>query len=393
MTRKEFIKACSILGISIPFQTVIASCSNEDDENTPTGFSDSVIIIGAGPAGMSTAYLFAQQGIDFKILEAAPTYGGRIKHNTAFTDFPIPLGAEWIHVDTSILSDAVNDPSVNITTQTKGYQGSDTVGYYDGNYATFSLASTFGDHEDKKFINSSWLDFFETYIVPSIQSNFIFNTQVININYESDKVVVTDSNGQTYEAAKGIITVPLKILQSNAITFAPALPESKENTISKATVWGGIKVFIEFSEKFYPTYLGFPDSETSEGQRIYYDASYGQNSNKYILGLFAVGKQAEQYQNLTGTAQKEYILNELDAIFDGKATASYVQHIVQNWNEEPFIQAAYLADSASSSISRNLSTSVDNKLYFAGEAYTQEDDWGGAHNAIRSARDVVEEIL
>jgi len=393
MTRKEFIKICGILGISFPFISAISSCSKDDDGNAASDFNGSVLIIGAGAAGMSSAYLLAQQGIDFQVLEASSNYGGRIKHNTSFADFPIPLGAEWLHVGTSELTNIVNDSSINITTQTQGYQGSDTVGYYDGSYSVSTIANEFGNFQDKKFVNSSWLDFFETYIVPSIQSKFQFNKQITIINYAGDKVVVTDSNGQSYEADKVIITAPLKILQNNVIDFTPSLPTSKLQAIQNAPVWGGIKVFIEFTQNFYPTYLAFPDSETQTGQRLYYDASYAQNTSKHILGLFAVGTQAEQYQNLSGTAQRDFILNELDNIFNGVATQNYVNHIVQNWNDESHIEAAYLADVASSSISTVLSSSVENKLYFAGDAYTQEDDWGGVHNAAQSARDVVSEIV
>jgi monoamine oxidase len=343
---------------------------------------------------MASAYLLAQQGIDFQILEAAPTYGGRIKHNTTFADFSIPLGAEWLHVDRSELTAIVNNDAVNITTVTQGYQGSDTIGHYeDGDYSTDTISSWGSSFIDQKFIGSSWLDFFETYIVPSIQSKFIFNTEVTAINYQDTKVTLTANGGETFEADKVIVAVPLKVLQNNRINFTPSLSSSKQQAIQNAPIWGGIKVFIEFTTKFYPVFLEFADSETANGQRIYYDAAYGQNSTKHILGLFAVGQQAEQYQNLSGNAQRDYILNELDAVFKGAATQNYVNHIVQNWNNDPFIGAAYLADNASSSISSILSTSINNKVYFAGDAYTQEDDWSAVHNAVRSARDAAAELL
>ena len=66
---------------------------------------------------------------------------------------------------------------------------------------------------------------------------------------------------------------------------------------------------------------------------------------------------------------------------------------MHNWSAEPFIESAYLADTASTSISRNLAHSLDSKVFFAGDAYTAEDDWGGVHNALSSARRVVNELL
>ena len=392
MNRKDFIKVCGLLGLSIPLQGMLISCNSDDDDGAVTGeFSGKVIIIGAGAAGMSAGYLLAQQGVEFQILEASSTHGGRTKRTTTFVDFPIPLGAEWLHSSPAEFTSIVNDSNTQVTTQTVPYNSQDVVGFYDnGVYST----EPHGDPGvDRKFVNSTWFDFFDTYIAPSVLSNTQFNTVINDINYTGDKVIVTDTNAQTYEADKIIFTAPLKILQEGSINFTPALSSTKQNAIQSAPVWGGFKAFIEFSSKFYPVYLAFADSETSAGQRIYYDASYGQNSNRHVLGLFSVGQQAEQYQNLSGDALRDYILNELDQVFNGAASANYIQHIVQNWNEEPHIKAAYLADNASSSISTILSTSINNKVYFAGDAYTQFDDWSSVHIAARSARDAVREIL
>ena len=60
MNRKDFLKLCGILGISAPFQSVLLGCDNSDAMGSD--FSGSVIIIGAGAAGMAAGYLLAQQG-------------------------------------------------------------------------------------------------------------------------------------------------------------------------------------------------------------------------------------------------------------------------------------------------------------------------------------------
>ena len=194
-------------------------------------------------------------------------------------------------------------------------------------------------------------------------------------------------------ADKLIFTAPLQVLKDARITFEPPLPVKKQNAIDSAKVWKGIKVFIEFSNKFYPTFLGFPDSETREGQRVYYDASYAQNTNKNILGLFAVGTQAEPYLARTGKDLKNYILDELDLIYDGVPSSSYIKHIEQNWEQEPFINSAYLSNVSATKISTVLAEPIENKIFFAGEAYTKENDWGAVHNAAISARNAVNELF
>lgn len=371
---------------------MVTSCNKEVGE--PSDFEGSVLIIGAGAAGMASGYLLAQKGIDFQILEASNTYGGRMKRTKSFVDFPISLGAEWLHIAESELANIVNDASIQVSTQFQAYQSQAPIGCYkNGSLSYSTLEEEFGsDFIDKKFINSTWLDFFEEYIVPSIASKMSFNTQITSIDYQEDTIYLTDNNGQIHSSDKVIVTVPLKILQEEDIAFTPQLPSSHTNAIQDAPIWGGIKVFLEFSEKFYPPYLTFADSETSTGQRFYYDAAFGQNSSTHVLGFVALGQQAIPYQERTGDSQKDYILNELDAIFNGMASLKYSKHIVQNWDTEPYIRSAYLSDFAASNISNRLSKNVENKVYFAGEAYTDNEDWGGVHNATHSARKVIEEF-
>lgn len=407
MKRRELLKLSGLLGLSLAGAVQLAGCGGSKNNTSTTDAGDSgdsgsdsgtdslsVLIIGAGAAGMSAAHLLAQQGVSFRILEAAPTYGGRLKRTTDFADFPIPLGAEWLHVAESEFDRIINDGSVAVTTRTQGYSPQDRVGLFeDGELSISTLEDAFGDFADRKFVNSSWFDFFDTYIVPGIRAQMQFGTQVTLIDYQQDKVRVTDSNSQIYEADQVIVTVPVKVLQDSDITFVPALPANRLSILQQAPVWGGLKVFMRFSEKFYPGYLTFPDSETEAGQRLYYDAAYGQNSEQHILGLFALGEQAVPYQARSGNAQRDYILDELDTIFDGAASRSFVKHQVQDWSKEPFIRSAYLADVADSRISRQLAEPLAGKVYFAGDAYTREDDWGGVHNATRAARDVVSEML
>ncbi len=80
--------------MSLLLNASLISCKNEVGNDFQ--FSEKVVIIGAGAGGLSVGYLLQQQGIDFEILEASSIYGGRMRINTGFADFPIPLGAELV---------------------------------------------------------------------------------------------------------------------------------------------------------------------------------------------------------------------------------------------------------------------------------------------------------
>lgn len=385
MTRKEFIRLCLLLGVSVPLQSTITACGDDEETN----FNGEVIIIGAGVAGLTAGYLLKQKGINFKILEASQTLGGRLKINENFTEFPIPLGAEWLHVPTQIFSDIVNNPSVNITDPTKGYSPNDSYGLYENNQLTLD---TLGATDDRKFINSSWLQFYKTHITPSISAHIIYNETVQKIDFSENKSIITTQNN-SYTTDKVLVTVPLQILKNNTITFTPELPTYKKTAISDASLWQGLKVFIEFSEKFYPTLTDVTLPTNQSGEKTIYDAAYGQNTTKNILGYFVIGDAAIDFLSLTDNELKTKILQELDTIFNNKATTTYIKHIAQNWSKEPHIECAYLDDDESANLVYKLFEPVSNKLYFAGEAYTTGNDWGGVHAAANAAKDAVNLIL
>ena len=369
----------------------LLGCAAVGRSHSRDRFNGDVIIIGAGPAGMVAAHLLRQQGIRYRVLEADSEVGGRIKHNLNFTDFPISLGAEWVHIDEPILEEIVNDAGIEINTILQSYGTDVQSGYYED--GTLELYDNEDFQIDRKFIGSSWMDFFTQYILPGISGNIELSRPVTKIDYSGERISVSDTIGNTITTDRVIVTAPLKIMQRGDLTFNPPLPSNKRRTIDNAIVWSGIKAFIEFDTQFYPTFLNFSDSDTEHGQRLYYDAAYGQNTTKNIVGLFAVGAQAERYQAFTPAEMLIQMLRELDTVFDGMATRSYVDHIVQNWNEQPYAGAAYLADVSSVATSRELAKPVDNRLYFAGEAYTSFDDWGSVHAATRSAFIAVDDLL
>lgn len=366
MKRPEFIKICTLLGISIPFQASLLSCNKDDITNTI--FSGKVTIIGAGAGGLAAGYLLKQQGIEFEILEASAVFGGRMKINTDFADFPIPLGAEWLETGTNIFQEIVNDSSISVNVE------------------------TITDAPDRKFVNSSWFNFFEKYIVPSIANKIVFNTIVRSIDYSGDQIVINTQNGQ-HMTDKVVVSVPLKILQDGDISFLPNLPQGKMNAINGTTIWEGFKAFFKFSENFYDDNYEFDVIPSSDGEKIYYNAAYGQNTAQNILGLFAVGKPALAFTSLSGNQLRDFILNELNGIYSNQATANYINHITQDWDNEPFIKAGYMTDNADEETVRILGESVEDKIYFAGGAYTNGDDWVSVHAAAQSAKKSIQEII
>ena len=375
MNRKEFLEKGMMLGMGLPLLSsmFLKSCT-EDDFVFPdfkTDFQGKVIIVGAGAAGLAAGYLLKRHGVDFEIIEAAPRFGGRLRRHDGFADFPIDLGAEWIHTDPSVLARIVNDPQADANVDVVVYNPQTIRTWNNGRLSSHNYIRNF--YSEWKFKSNTWYGFFEQFILPHVADRLTVNTPIEEIDHSAERVALHSSDGRIFEADKVLITVPVKILQNRQITFIPALPAEKTQAFDKVFMGDGIKIFVEFKERFYPDILAFGNifSALSNEEKFVYDAAFRKESSHNILGLFAINEEAAAYTRL-GDEQEiiSGFLAELDEIFEGKASEHYVKHVIQNWSAEPFINGAYSYsfDGNQRNIVSAIKEPVSGKLYFAGEA-------------------------
>lgn len=71
------------------------------------------LIIGAGAAGLAAGRMLHDAGQDILILEARDRIGGRIWTDESFTDFPLELGAEFIHGEKAATHDLLRQAGLN----------------------------------------------------------------------------------------------------------------------------------------------------------------------------------------------------------------------------------------------------------------------------------------
>jgi monoamine oxidase len=397
MKRSEFIKNCLALGLSVPFLSLLLESCKKEDFSFPqfeVNFTGKVLIVGGGVAGLTAGYILHRHNIDFEIIEAAPQYGGRVKRVDGFADFPIDLGAEWIHASPSVLSEILKDPQSKASVDYITYNPQTIYNWKNNKLKKQNWASNY--YSEYKFKSTTWYGFFEQHIVPRFQDKIQLNSPVQQINYSGNKIKVQTAQ-TTYEGDKVLITVPVNVMKSGMIDFVPPLPDAKVNAYNSIQMGDGIKVFIEFKEHFYPDILMFGGliAAQKSSERLYYNAAFRKNSDKNILGLFTVQDAASAYTNL-GSDQEiiDHILTELDTVFDGKATPNYLNHVIQNWSKEPYILGSYsngFTQNQSSTVNTILSP-VDKKIYFAGEALSI-DNQATVHGACETAYTMVEKIL
>ena len=71
---------------------------------------------------------------------------------------------------------------------------------------------------------------------------------------------------------------------------------------------------------------------------------YGKNHDlklALLIGGVQMGDQGKALSDMGESAALQAMLDELDDMFDGKASASYLDHLFVDWYKAPFIRGAY----------------------------------------------------
>ncbi|MEM0998221.1 MAG: NAD(P)/FAD-dependent oxidoreductase [Bacteroidota bacterium] len=396
MTRKDFLRKAAIFGAASPFlASLLTSCSREGEpldltDGWNVNFSGNVIVIGAGAAGITAGYILNRYNIDFEVLEATANHGGRVKKIEGFADVPLDLGAEWIHTHPSVLARLRDDPAGNDQIDIVNYRP-ESIKYWDGSRLQ-NLNIGNATYAEWKFRRSTWWDYFDEFFVAQFRNRIAYNAPVVSIDYTGTRVRVTTADNTVREADKVLVTVPIGVLQAGLIEFTPRLPSAKVAAIDGMDFPPGFKASIEFSERFYPdmTARSLAGVVGGTDPELFIDGVYRKGSRRNIMNLFTVQAPAAVYSGFATEAEKlEYLIGRLDEIFDGKASATYVKHVFQDWTNEPYIRGSYSFQDGSAR--ETLAAPVDDKIYWAGEAMAV--NWSTVHGASESAYVALQEIL
>jgi lysine-specific histone demethylase 1B len=108
-----------------------------------------------------------------------------------------------------------------------------------------------------------------------------------------------------------------------------------------------------------------------------------------------MGDQAAYLHSLgSDTAITNDLLQELDLIYSGQATTSFIASRVFDYTSKPFIKGAYSFSTINMGNAREIaSLPVDKKLYFAGEAMNTNGHHQTVHGAVESGYNAVIKFL
>lgn len=446
MRRRIFLKSIPASLLASSYLT--NACQAENGIN-PT--AKTVVVIGAGIAGLAAAKKLQEAGFKVRVLEAQDKVGGRLRTNRSL-GLPFDEGASWIHgidgnpitalaqeagmttfqtLDDSMKSydiggiirktstyDSAEDDFYNILGSMMK-KGSNTQSFeqvfnqlYPGKtndrlwkfflstYLTFDtgdldkLSSTLY-YEGEEYggvekIATNGYDTVATYLAKNLSISL--NQRVSAIDYSGATINITHNNTVT-PADFVIVTVPLGVLKNNKIVFTPNLPSAKQTAIQKIGMNCVNKFLLTWETAFWDDvqYISY----TPEMRDKF---NYFVNLNKFLpsvnaLMTFAYADYGRATETMTDAQVTSEIMAHLRDMYRTSIPAP--AHLLRTrWstNENSFGAYSYTAVGTEMRHFEDLAEEIDNKLFFGGE-HTEVDYFSTAHGAYLSGIREADKII
>jgi monoamine oxidase len=256
--------------------------------------------------------------------------------------------------------------------------------------------------------------------IESLASELEIHYQQIvqRIDYSGDAIdphiVVTTSRG-CWAFDKLIVTLPVGVLQTDAIQWHPVLPQSKQRAIDSLRMGTLNKIILQFDQPTWPTdaiWLGqiagptfdthqFPtDRQSDRNPRDQRDSIEVLNhlplDGQPRLTGFLVGEAAERMEQASDAENIDRMMARLRGWF-GQSFPDPQRGWVTRWKQDPFARGSYsnLRLGASLDAIDALAAAVDDRVYFAGEATCRRNPAmiHGAHQSgLRAAQEVLDTL-
>lgn len=231
----------------------------------------SVIIIGAGAAGLMAARSLADAGIAVTLVEARDRIGGRVWTDESW-GFPLEFGASWIHGingnPLSAIADKISAASVPTDYDCRIVRDADGLIVAPSDYSDEFEQITAIEHEygadiddlspcafregdqfggGDAILPGGYIKLLETLIGGY---DIVFERVVDSIVIENNAVNVK-AGAVRYFGDAALLTVPLGVLKSGAIDFTPPLDSTRQGAINRLGFGLLNKLYLRFDRVFW----------------------------------------------------------------------------------------------------------------------------------------------
>ena len=418
----------------------------------PAATGERIVIVGAGAAALAAADELQIRGFhNVVLLEARDRVGGRIWTSSIGDGIPVELGATWIHgvrgnpisdivernriataetdYDNAVLYDhdgrpaepvdpalwgeymalAYEMPEASLADVFERFAATHDLSHDDRRLWLHSLASMFShefgaDISDLSILSYDGPSTFRggDVVFPQGYSQIVdvlaagrdirLEHPVAGIDHSGPTVVVTTESGDTFEADRVVVTVPLGVLKAGAISFTPALPPAMRDAIAALDMGILNRTVLLFDEPFWDRdtewigYAGRQPGQWSETLNLYPYLGHP------VLAMFnpgSFGTATEAYSDAELTSRA---VEALQAMFGD--VPDPVDAVSTRWGSDPWTRGSYsyLPVGVEFDTYRDMARPVGDRLFFAGEA-THSRFPSTVHGALLSGRRAARQIF
>jgi len=223
-----------------------------------------------------------------------------------------------------------------------------------------------------------------TFLKPN-DTRLLLNTIVSAIDYSSSGVKVTMEDGSCIEADYALCTFSLGVLQNDAVSITPALPDWKDTAIATFQMGTYTKLYLQFNETFWD-----PDTQfflyASPTRRGYYPvwqslSTEGFLPDSNIIFATVVGRESYRVEAQDDETTKAELMAVLREMFPDVDVPEPIAFMYPRWTTEPWAYGSYSNWPVGTTLEnhQNLRANIE-RLYFAGE-HTSAEYFGFLHGA------------
>jgi monoamine oxidase len=413
--------------------------------------SSTILVIGAGAAGLMAARRLAAEGFSVTLMEAATIPGGRIHSFSipGFTGF-VEAGAEFVHGDLPITLQLAREAGVSLVPTHHSQMTADSEkadvpfhwdelmeemarlgedrpiaefldthfpgekyarlrrsvqrfaeGYDLADLATVSTKALFkewsGEEDSSEYRVDGGYGRLVDYLVRECRrlgANLHFGSPVTEVRWQAGNVEVMTAGDQRFTAERLIVTVSLGVLPG--IVYVPSV--SNVMQAAAAIGYGSvIKILLEFRVPFWRELR--PGAQTlfilsAQPVPVWWTQA---DEGSTLLTGWLTGENMRRFQALDPQERLERCLSSLAAIFSRDIAllrGQLASFRIFDWQEQPYVHGGYSFDTVKAPACRQLlRTPVAETLYFAGEAIYEGNVPGTVEAAFHSGLEVAEKII
>lgn len=419
VSRREFFAATT----SVVGGGLVAACGSA---RRPAPDTESVLVVGAGMAGLSAARSLADAGWPVRVIEARDRIGGRVYTNRDW-GVPLEMGASWIHgaTDNPLMELAQRARAQLVPTDYYGWaklavdpqlqplnynpktwrefverardrvdggslgaavdSAATSAGLSDADHAqlAFYLTTEIEDEyaadanqlSAKTFDKGEYADGEQDVITSGYDAlprlladglHIVLNTPVTAIARRDDSVVVRAGN-RSFEGPAVIVTVPLGVLKSGAIAFDPPLPDGHTHAVNALGFGVLSKSYFRFDRRTWNVENAFYQF-LGAGPGLWSQWFTLPSAAGPIVLAFNAGDRGRSVESSSPGDLMAGALPVARRLFGDDISPVEVR--TSDWTVDPYARGTYSFHAPGSGLDdrRRLQEPIGDRLYLAGEA-------------------------